>query len=330
MSAQSELYSKTQAEAAGLTLEILGIQGWDITSVKILQKHVGEKVVDGWLGPNTIKAFKVWEAKNQPPKSCGCDCGCVCDLGNGIQAGDFIINGVGHKPPVRVVNYLEKGGVPTSITNTDKRTKPVTQFVLHTGAETKRKTENYAQSTERVLNTRGLSTVMTMDEDGTIYQHFDPAIRAGRHASWHNAQSDSLDLGGPFSRGKTPLEGQKALDIKCAIGRTNDKKPPMSRGYATLKCWSMTPAQEAALVAFIPWYCKVRGIPLRACSDWRTFRLGGHGTKDPVTNVTGLIAHAQVSDPGKRVDGFRELIALKESSAPIVWREDLLEDEVLG
>jgi len=87
-----------------------------------------------------------------------------------------------------------------------------------------------------------------------------------------------------------------------------------------VKCWSLTPKQREALVLFVPWYCDIRGIPLTACEDWRTFRVGGLGAKDPVSKVRGLLSHCQIAGPGERVDGVRELIALKESGVPIQWR----------
>src|SRR5690606_13044076 len=109
------------------------------------------------------------------------------------------------------------------------RKHTVTQFVLHRGAESHRKNENYAVATERILDGRGLSTTFTMDIDGTIYQHFDPAFRRGRHATYHNIQSDSMDIGGPFSQKRKKEEGQTPLTLKMAIGRTNDGVPPLQR-----------------------------------------------------------------------------------------------------
>ena len=311
---QSALYSKKEAEKANLTLESLRLPSWELGDVKVLQLKVGAKPVDGWFGPKSIAAWKAWAKVHQP---------CPV-IGPGAEPGQFIIARSGYTPPagVRVINHLEPGGVPAQSNDVSARTRPVTQFVFHLGAETHRKGDNYAQATEKILDARGLSTIMTMDIDGTIYQHFDRAHLRGRHATNHNVQSDSMDIGGPFSLKRNGEPGQKPMMFNAAIGREGDGKPPLTRGYARVKCWDLTPAQKTALALFVPWYCTLRGIPLRACDDWRTFRLSGHlNTKDPVTNVTGLVAHAQVSDPGQRVDGFRALAALREhADVTIEWR----------
>jgi len=159
-----------------------------------------------------------------------------------------------------------------------------------------------------------------MDVDGTIYQHFDPAIRRGRHASKHNTRSDALDIAGPFEQKRARIIGQYPLTLKMAIGRKNDGVPPMKRKYGTVKCWSMTPAQIDALVKFVPWYCEMRGIPVTACSDWRTFRVGGLGSKDPVTKVQGIVAHCQIAGPGSRIDGILPLHHLLRAETDIDWR----------
>ena len=107
-----------------------------------------------------------------------------------------------------------------------------------------------------------------------------------------------------------------------AIGRKDDGVPPLKRKYGTVKCWSMTPEQREALKLFLPWYCELRGIELTACEDWRTFRVGGLGAGDPVTNVKGIIAHCQIAKPGSRVDGILPLHHLKEDGCTeIRWRE---------
>jgi len=311
---QSALYSASQARKANLTLERLGIASWDESEVQALQKKVGAKPTDGWFGPKSITAWKTWERRNgfphAGPPTPGLE-GCV------------IIDTEPHVPPkgVRVVNHMEEGGIPADDRDTSPRKHAVTQFVLHRGAEGHRRGENYAQATERILDARGLSTTFSMDIDGIIYQHFDPAIRRGRHATHHNVQSDSLDIGGPFSQKAKPKPGQEPLILKMAIGRKNDHKPPLSRSYAPVKCWSLTPEQATALALFLPWWCGLRGIPLTACEDWRTFRLGGTGTQDPVTNVKGILAHTQISGPGQRVDGILPLYHLKEMGVPgIQWR----------
>lgn len=311
---QSALYSEKTAREAGLTLQILGIASWEPLDIIPLQKKI-KATADGWFGPQSVAAWKVWAKANQP---------------NPVTAppslkGQVIINGKGYEPPkgVYVVNFGEPGGIPAQLDDTNERKHPVTQFVIHRGAEQLAKGDaNYAAATERVLDSRGLSTTFTMDVDGTIYQHFDPGLRRGRHASWHNVQSDSIDIGGPFDAKTTgPLPSQKLLKIPMAIGRANDKMPPLTRRAYPVSCWSMTQAQVKALAAFIPWYCQLRGIPVTACDDWRCFRLsGGLGLEDPVTNVKGILAHTQISDPGQRVDGCMELQALKDAGAAIQWR----------
>jgi hypothetical protein len=314
---QSALYSEREARKANLTLARLGLPSWDKADVEALQAKVKAKPVDGWFGQKSIKAWKTWARKHASET--------VADVtvSGGTLAGMFILNGKGIAPPpgVKVVNHLEKHGAPAQLNDTSKRMVPPTQLVLHRGTELHGKTETYAHKTERVLDAKGCSTVFTMNEDGVIYQHFDPGPRRGRHCIHHNKQSDSLDIGGPFSQKRKPLPGQKKITLKMAIGRKGDGKPPLSRRYGTVKCWTMPPEQQEALAEFLPWWCELRGIPLTACEDWRTFRLGGHGTKDPVTDVEGIVAHAQVAGPGSRVDGILPLHHLKEDpTVPIEWR----------
>lgn len=316
---QSALYSKTQAAKANLTLDRLGLASWDKDDVKALQAKVGAKPVDGWLGPKSIKAWKAWAKKH--------DAKPVSDpVATEVKAGYAVIDGEMFAAPagLKYINHLEPGGIPAQFDDTsDRKGRPVTQFVLHRGwSGSYKEGRNFAAKTEATLDARGLSGSHSMDIDGTIYQHFDVGPRRGRHATYHNVQSDSLDIGGPFTQKTTPAPGQKKLTFKAAIGRKNDGKPPLARSYGTVKCWSLTPEQEDALALFLPWWCKLRGIPLTACEDLRTFRLsGGLGTKDPVTNVVGILAHGQISGPGRRVDGFLPLLALRErDDTGIEWR----------
>jgi hypothetical protein len=314
---QSALYSEKEARKANLTLEILGLPSWEKAPVEALQAKVGAKPVDGWFGQKSIAAWKKWAKKHQPepvrpdrPHG-DPDTGCV------------IVGGHTFRPPegVTVVNYAEACGIPAQLNDTSPRKHPVTQFVLHRGWGGSYKPGiNFAAKTEDVLDARGLSTTFSQDIDGTIYQHFDPVIRRGRHATHHNVQSDSLDIGGPFSIKSKPAPGQEAITLKMAIGRKNDGKPPLARGYAPVKCWTMPEAQIAALALFLPWWCNLRGIPLTACEDWRCFRLGGAGQADPVTNVEGILAHTQISGPGGRVDGILPLHHLKERGVDLGWR----------
>lgn len=320
---QSALYSEMQAKRANLTLERLGLSSWEEGEVKALQKKVGAEPVDGWFGPKSIEAWKTWAREH--------DAKPVADpskyqAGGALDAGCAIISGIAYKPPegCRIVNFLEPGGIPAQMDDTSERKYQVTQFVLHRGAERVGHIDrgNYARATERILDARGLSTSFSMDVDGTIYQHFDVGTRRGRHATHHNIQSDSMDIGGPFVQTTPRVAGQEPLTLKMAIGRENDHKPPLARGYGEVHCWTMPEAQIKALALFLPWWCKLRGIPLTACSDWRTFRLGGLGTKDPVTNVKGILAHTNISGPGQRVDGILPLHHLKEMGAVtgIQWR----------
>lgn len=315
IASQSAVYSETQAKKAGLTLTRLGLASWEAQDVMMLQAKVGAAPADGWFGPASIAAWKAWAKKNEPiPVS----------YNHPLAApGQVIIDGVGRTPPagVTVINFLEPGGIPAQKDDTSERKWPVFQFVIHRGAESHMKGENYAQATERVLDARGLSTTFSMDISGIIYQHFDPAVRRGRHCTWHNVQSDSMDIGGPFTSTMKPEPGQVSRTFQAAIGRPEDHVPPMTRKYGNVKCWTLPKPQVDALAKFLTWYCPLRGIPLLACEDMRTFRLGEADEKDPVTNVKGILAHAQISNPGQRVDGFLELLQVKESGlSGITWR----------
>jgi hypothetical protein len=315
----SAVYSEQHASRAHLSLERLSLQSWEPEHIKQLQKNVGTKA-DGWFGPGSIKAWKTWN-RSQPtpldPKE--------PNLAPNFIPGAVLVKGASFMCPdgVKVVNHLQKNGVPAQLDDTAPRKIEPYQFILHRGAEHRRESENYAQATERVLDGKGCSTTFTLDVDGVIYQHFDPGLRRGRHCSYHNEQSDALDVAGPFTQASSkPLSGQKKLTLKMAIGRRNDKLPPLSRKYGTVKCWTMTLAQRLALKVFIPWYCKLRGIPVTACEDWRTFRLsGGLKSKDPCTKgVKGILAHTNVAGPGSRTDGILPLVHLKEDGAEIEWR----------
>lgn len=320
---QSAIYSESQAKHANLTRDRLGLADWEVTAVSALQKKVGAKPADGWFGPESIATWKAWAKLNDPKPVGEGERAHLTDPTKPVNAGQVIINGVGHTPPagVKVVNYLESNGIPAQMDDTSERKHKVFQFVIHRGAEGRSSTKNYAQKTEDILDAQGYSTTFSMDIDGTIYQHFDPAIRRGRHATHHNVQSDSIDIGGPFSQKNKSEPGQEARTFKCAIGREGDNLPPMDRKYGSVKCWTLPSAQVTALAAFMVWYCPLRSIPLTACEDLRTFRIGGAAEKDPVTNVKGILAHGQISGPGQRVDGFIELLQVKESSiAGIAWR----------
>lgn len=316
---QSALYSEGQAAKANLSLERLGLSSWDKADVKALQAKIKAKPADGWFGPKSVSKWKIWARKHDPkpvePKK----------RSQVYVPGCAIIDGEIHNPPVglRYVNHREPNGIPAQMDDTSKRKREVTQLILHRGwSGGYKKGRNFAAKTEATLDRRGLSTSHSMDIDGTIYEHFDVAIRRGRHTSYHNVQSDSLDIGGPFSQKRTPAPGQVKVKFKAAIGRRNDGKPPLKRGYGSVKCWSLTPEQEEALALFLPWWCELRGIPLTACEDLRTFRLSTRlKTRDPVTNVKGILAHTQVSSPGRRVDGLLPLIALrKRDDTGIEWR----------
>jgi hypothetical protein len=306
---QSALYSETEAKRANVTLQMLGIASWAPSDVIPLQKKIGAKA-DGWFGPASIVRWKAQRRVVPAPSPAA-------------QAGGAIIDGAFHEAPVGLsyVNHLQKGGIPAQLDDTEPRKHPVTQLILHRGwAGNYAPGVNFAAKTEETLDARGLSGSHSMDIDGTIYQHFDPAVRRGRHASHHNVQSDSLDIGGPFDLKRKPAPGQTKVTFKAAIGKAGDGRPPLSRPMGVVKCWSLTPAQEEALVLFLPWWCDLRGIPLRACSDMRCFRLSSHlGLKDPVTNVTGILAHAQCGEPGTRVDGLLPLYALQQRDTPIDW-----------
>lgn len=247
-------------------------------------------------------------------------------LGRGIVLGGELIPA---PEGVTCVNWHERPELLSRFTAPRKR--PVTQFVLHRGHEGR---SVDPLRTKRILDARRLSSLFTLTPDGLLYQHFDPATHRGAHATHHNVQSDSLDVQGPLSQRRTPLDGQSLVELRVAIGRAGGKDAAeradgpeaqraavLARRQVRLRQWSLTPAQTATIRAFLPWWCVLRGIPARACDDLRTFRVGGLGVADPVTDVTGIIAHAQCSGPGQRVDGFAELEALRGAHG-IEWRGD--------
>lgn len=303
-------YSEKSAAAAKVTLADLGIPDWSEASIKTVQTKIGVNP-DGDFGPDSIAAWKKWRRVEPDPKTLTGPNGCV------------LIGGVAHEPPagVKVVNHKQPGGIPAQLDDTDIRKRPVTQFVLHRGAEKPSGYKTYSAATEAILDSKGFSTTFSMEPDGTIYQHFDPQDRRGRHAQYHNIQSDSIDVCGPLSSKAKGLPGQVMLNLQVAIGNEDDKLKPQDRPLRAYSCWSLTPEQGAALRAFLPWYCALRGIPAKACSDLRTFRTTGLDARDPICGFRGIVAHAQVSAPGRRTDGFAELEALK--GAAIEWVDKL-------
>jgi hypothetical protein len=315
MSKQSEIYSEHHANLAGMTLATLGLVDWSEKSVKALQeaaKAQGLDIdVDGWLGDETIAVLRSGKKPISPPAV------------HTAQPGELILDGEGITPPagLKVVNFLQQGGLRAGAKNVGPRLKEyggakgVTQFVLHRGSTV---VLDDARHTFRVLEARGFSTTFILGMDGTLYQTFDPAVHRGRHATWHNDASDALDVSGPLftienGQPKPGAPGQEPWSFKISEGKKGDNLPPLARKSRTVRQWSPTPAQQKALVAFVPWWCELRGIPLTACEDYRCYRLGGLGAKDPVTNVTGILAHMQIAGPGERVDGVVELECLKRA-----------------
>lgn len=264
-----------------------------------------------------------------------------------------IVNGEEVEAPagLMLINWLDGDGIPALLSKyAPERKLPPTQLVFHRGSEIEdgadvdKEIDTEAEAvevvgtgdeddpmrTKRILDRRELSSMFTLTPAGVLYQHFDAAQR-GRHATHHNVQSDSVDVQGPLSRKRRGIAGQELLTLPYAIGRKSDAASKargreaqqaaiLARRYVKVKQWGLTPQQQRALALFVPWWCELRGIPLRACDDWRTFRVGGKGRKDPTTDVTGLLAHTQISGPGQRVDGCVALHALKQSGVPIEWR----------
>lgn len=295
-------------------------------------------LVDGILGPQTRGAAAHWaiehnfstadarelsraiveaasrRAKTEPS---------VPAVGAGV-----VLGGVRVPSPVQVVTWLERPELQSVYA--PGRTRPVTQLVLHRGAETR---SLDPMVTKRVLDGRKLSSLFTTTLDGALYQHFDPATKRGRHCAHYNPTSDSIDMQGPLSQRQAPYEGQTLLDFSCAIGRAGDaaskattqeaqRAAVLARKMIRVRQWSLSPAQAETLRLFVPWWIGVRGIPARACDELRTFRVGGLGLADPATGASGVLAHGQVAGPGERVDGLVELLALQAGGGSgLTWRD---------
>lgn len=254
-------------------------------------------------------------------------------MGSGVVLGGMVIEA----PAGDVTNWHDSPALHSPFAVARKAA--VTQFVLHRGTETR---SNSPLATKRALEAHGrnLSSLFTLTPDGRIYQHFDPSEFRGRHATHHNVQSDSMDVQGPLSRKAPGADGQTLLPLTVAIGlapgkdgRQRDRaavahgaaaqrEAVLTRRMVGIRQWSLTAAQADTIRIFLPWWCQLRGIPLRACSEYRTFRVGGLGVADPVTAVTGILAHGQCAGPGMRADGFVELEALRTGprGSGIEWR----------
>lgn len=221
----------------------------------------------------------------------------------------FIFNGEEVEAPegIKVVNFTQEPWIKSE--HVVERKHPLTQLIVHRGAETNR---NSAKRTKAVLDNRNLSTLFTMDIDGTIYQHFDPALYRGKHCTHHNVQSDSIDVAGVFTQpSSSALAEQNIVTLPVAIGRSKVYNDPMLRKMVPFKYHDLTEAQKAALAIFIPFWCDLRGIEKQIYHEHRTIRKGGLGVKDPVTNLKGVFSHCQVADPGHRVDGVEVIELLK-------------------
>ncbi len=309
MSHASESYSKYHASMAGLSLKTLGLRSWSEADVAEFQAQISPSLdADGWFGPESIAAL----AARKPEVIVTPE----------FTAGHLILNGKSVAPPegVKVVNYAEKGGLRASTRALSPRTATVTQLLLHRGSQA---VVDGARHTLNVLEAKkpnACSTTFIIALDGVIYQTFDPAKYAGRHCIHHNHQSDAIDLVGPVQMKTSTgqelkgVRGQEIWPLPLAIGREGDNLPPYARKVVTTRQWSPTPAQQEALARFVPWWCSIRGIPRVACADPRTFRLGGLGPKDPITNQRGIFGHIQVAGPGTRVDGAVEIESLLRAS----------------
>lgn len=228
----------------------------------------------------------------------------------------IILNGEEVECPegIKVVNFTQEPWIKSEHVVTRKHA--LTQLIVHRGAETNR---NSAKRTKTVLDNRNLSTLFTMDIDGTIYQHFDPALFRGKHCTHHNVQSDSIDVAGVFTQpSSSALPEQNIVTLPLAIGRSRVYNDPMQRKTVPFKYHDLTDAQKNALKIFIPWWCDLRGIDKVIRGEHRTFRRGGLGINDPVTTWRGVLSHCQVADPGHRVDGVEVIELLKTVTGFVV------------
>lgn len=266
-------YSENQAKLHGLTLQDLDIPDFQPPTIKKLQADLNlpKPQQDGYLGPQTIQTWRH----------------------------SLIINGKAVPHP----SNLRFQQMPAPKANIRKRQTPLTQIILHRGAQTKAKSEdNYGQSTLRTLNAKSLSTTFTLCPlTGIIYQHFDPAKFHGLHCPNHNVQSASIDFAGPFEQAITPLPNQYPLKLKMSIRGPNQPS-------GVVHCWTMTPEQIAATITFIPFLAETLNIPLQAPKDFVTFG------PNSLTNYKGILAHTHVASFGTRVDGILPLYHLQEAT----------------
>lgn len=217
-------------------------------------------------------------------------------------------------PGVNVIPFNSPDGFPDS-KNAGKRTIMPFQFILHRGSETTKLTgkAKWVRQTLNQLNNDSHATTFTMDLDGTIYQHFDPALYTPSATYGQNAQSDSLDVAGPWSLehekylGTLPEEKQTIMDIK--IGKMYKK-------------YSLSVGQTRNLASFLNWYLPLRGIEKRVCSDFKS-RGTLHNPNDPVYGVKGLLGHVQVANPGRRGDGATEIACILPYLQGFQIRKDL-------
>jgi len=218
-------------------------------------------------------------------------------------------------PGINIVPFNSPDGFPSNLFTTPRK-EMVYQFILHRGPQNKMKKEKWPEANLRILNKgRGLSTTFSMALDGTIYQHFDPALYAPRATANHNSQSDSFDICGPFNPGK--------YDNALESGTASQKLDKLKIGNApAFEVYTMSEAQSKNLAAFLSWYLPLRGIEKRVCTDFTS--RGTPGTnKDPVQSIKGLLAHVQIASPGTRADGAQEIKDILPYLQGFQFRKDL-------
>lgn len=317
-------FSRRHLDAVGLTFCDLGLAtNPPAGSLVQFQQWLAAEgcyaaAIDGLIGDKSIAGWLHHRRRTMPVED---------------RAAKIVLNGRAIDPPagVTVLGMYDAAGFRFTTDELDRRDGPTTQLILHRGVQSRTAD---AGATFRALQKRRYSSTFTIALDGTLLQHADPAVHSCRHAIHHNGQSDGIDLAGPLftvkkGKDRKGAPGQVPVSMMLHIGRKGDppskRRTRVSQVAAILKrkgvgvrYYSPTPEQTATLLAFVPWWCQLRGIPARAVSDYRCLRIGGDGRRDPVTDATGIYAHCQVAGPGSRVDGAIALHMLRDAEG-IEW-----------
>ncbi len=232
----------------GLRLAVDGISGPATRSaVRGFQQKKG-LTVDGIVGPRTEAAL-IAAGAGQPPASAGGVSPVpyipVPRPQTGAQTTKFLVGGAALSPPpgLNVTNFLN-AAVHRFTANSNRRGRPVTEFVLHETVTTS------VASTVQVLINRGLSVQLIMGPDGAITQHGDLADDTHWHGTPHNTASVGIEVVNPYYPKylRAGMPWTRVIDAGWAHERRYVVPTPrQAEAAAQLTAWITSPASRLSI-----------------------------------------------------------------------------------